>query len=73
LSNVYSPCVFSSLEDGESDLSFYKDDARVGDSIRFSKDRKQAFLISFNSLSSKALSLEKAAQVAKEMGVVVAI
>jgi hypothetical protein len=73
LLNKSSLCVFSSYEDGECDLSFYKDDSRVGDSIRFSKDRKQAFLILENSSSSKALSLEKAAQVAKEMGTVVAI
>ena len=60
-------------EDGECDLSLYEDDARVGDSVRFSVDRKQAFLISCDSSSFKAISLKKAAQVAKEMGTIVAI
>jgi len=64
---------FSSYEDGECDLSFYKDDSRVGASVRFSKDRKQAFLVSCDSSSFKAISLEKAAQVAIEMGTIVAI
>ena len=60
-------------EDGECDLSLYEDDARVGDSVRFSVDRKQAFLISCDSSRSNAISLVKAAQVAKSMGTTVAI
>lgn len=59
--------------DGECDLSRYKDDARVGDSVRYSKDRRSAFLLSEDSSGrSKAISLEEAACVAKEMGTVVA-
>jgi len=56
--------------DGECDLSHYKHDARIGDSVRYSKDREQAFLISGDS-GSKAVSLEEAAQVAREMGTIV--
>jgi hypothetical protein len=50
----------------------YENDARVGDSIRFSVDRKQILLISCDSSSSKAISFEKAAQVAEDMGTMVA-
>jgi len=57
--------------DGECDLSHYKNDARMGDSVRYSKDRQQAFLLSEDS-GSKAISLEEAARVAKEMGTIVA-
>jgi len=60
-------------KDGECDLSRYKDDARVGDSLRYSKDRKSAFLIlSSGDSSARAISLEDASEVAKGMGTVVA-
>lgn len=58
--------------DGECDLSRYVDDVRVGNSIRYSKDRLEAFLLSEDTGDSKAISLEEAARVAKEMGTVVA-
>lgn len=56
--------------DGECDLSHYKNDVRIGNSVRYSKDREQAFLISGDS-GSNAVSLEEAAQVAREMGTIV--
>ena len=59
--------------DGECDLSFYTNDVRVGDSIRFTADRKKAYLISASNTSkkSKLISLEKAAQIAKGMGTII--
>ena len=57
-------------EDGECDLSRYKNDMRIGDSVRYSKDRRLAFLLSDES-GSKSISLEEAARVAKEMGTIV--
>lgn len=60
-------------KDGECDLSRYKDDVRAGDSLRYSKDRESAFLIlSSGDSSARAISLEGAAEVAKEMGTIVA-
>mmetsp|Transcript_14459 Transcript_14459/g.31363 ORF Transcript_14459/g.31363 Transcript_14459/m.31363 type:complete len:1380 (+) Transcript_14459:50-4189(+) len=59
-------------KDGECDLSRYKDDVRIGDTLRYSKDRGTAFLLSEDSSGSKTISLEEAAQVAKEMGTIVA-
>ena len=60
-------------EDGECDFSLYEDDARVGDSVRFSADRKQAFLISSDSSRSNGISLVKAAKIVKGMGTTYAI
>lgn len=58
--------------DGECDLSFYTNDVRVGDSIRFTADRKKAYLISASNTSkSKLISLEKAAQIAEGMGTII--
>lgn len=58
--------------DGECDLSFYTNDVRVGDSIRFTADRKKAYLISASNTSkSKSISLEKAAQIAAGMGTII--
>lgn len=57
--------------DGECDLSLYRDDARVGDSLRYSADRRRAFLLPDDSSGSEAVSLEEAARVAKEMGSIV--
>lgn len=58
--------------DGECDLSFYTNDVRVGDSIRFTADRKRAYLISASNASkSKSISLEKAAQIAEGMGTII--
>jgi hypothetical protein len=56
--------------DGECDLSRYKDDQRVGDSLRYTNDRSRAFLLSEDS-SSKEISLEDAALVARGMGVII--
>ena len=56
----------------EANLSRYKDDVRIGDTLRYSKDRGTAFLLSEDSSGSKTISLEEAAQVAKEMGTIVA-
>ena len=58
-------------QDGECDLSRYKDDARVGNSIRYSKNRQQAFLLTEGG-TSKAITLDEAALAAKEMGTIVA-
>jgi hypothetical protein len=58
--------------DGDCDLSFYTNDVRVGDSIRFTSDRTKAYLISASNTSkSKLISLEKAAQIAEEMGTII--
>jgi len=59
------------FHDGECDLSQYKEDVRCGDCVRYSKDRTRAFLLSEDS-RSRAISLEEAARVAKEMGTIVA-
>lgn len=53
--------------DGECDFSSYRDDGRVGDTVRYSKDRQRAFLLA-EGLGSKAISPEEAAQVAQRMG-----
>merc|ERR1712194_286289 len=53
--------------DGECDFSSYRADGRVGDTVRYSKDRQRAFLLA-EGLSSKAISPEEAAQVAQRMG-----
>ena len=58
-------------DDGECDLSRYEDDVRVGDTIRYSEDRRQAFLLS-SEKESRRISLEEAALIAKEMGTIVA-
>jgi hypothetical protein len=54
--------------DGECDLSRYKDDRRVGSSLRYTKDRKQAYLLS-EDFSSKEISIDDAAKEARAMGV----
>jgi hypothetical protein len=56
--------------DGECDLSRYKDDRRVGESLRYTKDRKQAYLLS-EDFSSKEISLADAAMQARSMGVII--
>ena len=57
--------------DGECDLSRYEDDVRVEDTIRYSEDRRQAFLLS-SEQGSRRISLEEAVLIAKEMGTIVA-
>ncbi|KAL3776393.1 hypothetical protein HJC23_013301 [Cyclotella cryptica] len=56
--------------DGECDLSRYVDDQRVGDSLRYTHDRKRAFLLMEDS-SSKELSLDEASMEARGMGVII--
>lgn len=53
--------------DGECDLSLYRDDVRVGDNLRYSRDRQKIFLLS-EDLGHKMISLEEASQVAQRMG-----
>lgn len=71
LLNIFLAVFLSFHEDGECDLSMYEGDARVGDSVRFSADRTQAFLITCDSSKSNAISLKKAAKFAKGMGTTV--
>jgi hypothetical protein len=56
--------------DGECDLSSYKDDIRIGKSLRYTKDRKRAYILSGN-MDSKEISLDEAAVEARKMGVVI--
>ncbi|KAL7520640.1 hypothetical protein ACHAWX_005353 [Stephanocyclus meneghinianus] len=56
--------------DGECDLSWYVDDQRVGDSLRYTNDRKRAFLLLEDS-SSQELSLDEASTEARAMGVII--
>jgi len=56
--------------DGECDLSLYRDDARFGDSLRYSTDRKVVYLLS-DDMGSKEISLNEAAEVAKGLGCIV--
>jgi len=56
--------------DGECDLSWYVDDQRVGDSLRYTNDRKRAFLLLEDS-SSQELSLDEASIEARAMGVII--
>jgi len=44
---------------------------RIGDSVRYSTNRQEAFLLSEHS-GSKVISLEEAGGIAKEMGTIVA-
>ena len=53
--------------DGECDLSLYRDDVRVGDNLRYSRDRQKIFLLS-EDLGHKMISLEQASHVAQRMG-----
>eukprot|EP00970_Alexandrium_tamarense_P008426 scaffold1597_cov181-Alexandrium_tamarense.AAC.2 len=55
--------------DGECDLSRYKDDIRIGDSLRWSKDRKEAFVLT--EAGSQAISLEEAVKLARGMGTII--
>lgn len=57
--------------DGECDLSLYLDDTRVGNTFRWSVDRKRAFVVSSES-GMREVSLNEAARLAREIGVVVA-
>ncbi len=58
--------------DGECDLSRYEDDVRVGESVRWSADRKKAFVLT-EEPSVREVSLEEASSIAmKKMGTVVA-
>lgn len=57
-------------KDGECDLSLYAHDQRIGDCVRYSRDRKRAFLLGNG--GSKGISLEEASTVAKNMGTIVA-
>ena len=56
--------------DGECDLSSYKDDIRVGKSLRYTKDRRRAYILTGN-MDSKEISLREAAIEARRMGVVI--
>jgi hypothetical protein len=56
--------------DGECDLSRYKDDRRAGESLRYTKDRKRAYLLS-EDLSSKEITIADAAMHARAMGVII--
>ena len=56
--------------DGECDLSRYKDDRRIGESLRYTKDRKKAYLLS-EDFSSKEISIADAAYQARSMGVII--
>jgi len=58
-------------DDGECDLSRYVDDVRVGDTVRYSEDRQQAFLLSSEE-GSRRISMEEAVLIAKEMNTIVA-
>ena len=58
-------------KDGECDLSRYENDQRVGQSLRWSADRQQAFLLT-DVPSVKEISLTEAAAIALKMGIVVA-
>ena len=53
--------------DGECDLSLYRDDVRVGDNLRYSRDRQKIFLLS-EDFGHKMISLEEASHVAQRMG-----
>ncbi len=57
--------------DGECDLSLYLDDTRVGNTFRWSVDRKRSFIVSSES-GMREVSLDEAARLAREIGVVVA-
>ncbi len=57
-------------QDGECDLSRYENDHRVGESIRWSADRQQAFLLT-EKPSVREISLEEAADIAFKMDIVV--
>lgn len=61
-------------KDGECDLSLYKDDRRVGESVRYSKDRRRAYLLAEDGHggSSSAITLDEGSSVAKGMGTIVA-
>jgi regulator of replication initiation timing len=56
--------------DGECDLSRYEDDRRIGESLRYTKDRKKAYLLS-EDFSSKEISIDDAAFQARLMGVII--
>lgn len=58
--------------DGECDLTRYKDDQRVGNSLRYTNDRKRAFLLTEGG-QSEAITLDKAALEAMAMGVIIQI
>ncbi len=58
-------------QDGECDLSRYENDQRVGESLRWSANRQQAFLLT-DVPSVKEISLTEAAAIALKMGIVVA-
>ena len=55
--------------DGECDLSRYEDDHRVGHSLRWSSDRKHAFLV--EEFEMLEISLKEADKIAVTMGIVV--
>jgi len=57
--------------DGECDLSLYLDDTRVGNTFRWSVDRRRAFVVSSEE-GMREVSLNEAARLAREIGVVVA-
>ncbi|KAL7442382.1 hypothetical protein ACHAXM_008379 [Skeletonema potamos] len=59
-------------QDGECDLSRYENDHRVGNSIRWTADRKHSFLLQPDQPSVLEIPLAKAASIAKKMGIVVA-
>lgn len=56
--------------DGECDLSLYRDDVRVGDSVRYTRDRSRAFLLT-DDMGSREITLAEAAETAKLMGCIV--
>lgn len=58
-------------KDGECDLSRYENDQRVGQSLRWSANRQQAFLLN-DVPSVREISLTEAAAIALKMGIVVA-
>lgn len=58
-------------QDGECDLSRYENDVRVGQSIRWSADRKQVFLLT-EEPSVLKISLKEATAIAMKMGTVIA-
>ncbi len=57
-------------QDGECDLSRYENDHRVGQSLRWSADRQQAFLLT-EKPSVREISLKEATDITFKMGIVV--